>query len=245
AVKDVVAIGLQIAEGLARAHAAGILHRDLKPQNVMLMPDGRVKLLDFGLAKFLAPREASLDALTLTRDSSAGKMLGTAGYMAPEQALGKEVDERADVFALGVVLYELATGLNPFKGETLAAVFASLLNDTPASATAVDPSLPRGLGLLLDKALQKDRQQRYGSARELAEDLKAVAEEREIAPPPRASIAVLPFADLSPDKDQEYFCQGLADELINSLGALQGLRVVARTSAFSVHAQGLAVPEIG
>ena len=243
--QELVAIGMQIAEGLARAHAAGILHRDLKPQNVMLTHDGRVKLLDFGLAKLLAPREALEDAVTRTREPDAGRMVGTAGYMAPEQALGRDVDARADLFSLGVVLYEMATGKNPFGGQTLAAVFDSLLHETPPSATTVNTTLPPSLALVLDKALQKDPERRYASARDLAEDLKAVAEARPVAARQRASIAVLPFDDLSPEKDQEYFCQGLADELINSLGALEGLRVVARTSAFSVHAQGLAVPEIG
>jgi serine/threonine-protein kinase len=237
-------IGTQIAEGLSSAHDAGILHRDLKPQNVMITGDGRVKILDFGLAKSLASGESDPDGLTLTRGTGVGTVLGTPGYMAPEQALGKDVDARADLFALGVVLYEMATGKSPFRGGTLAAFFDSLLHEAPPSPTASNPSLPHGVVRVLDKALQKDPARRYASARELVADLKGIAE-GQAEPSRRASIAVLPFSDLSPGKDQEYFCQGLADELINTLGALRGLRVVARTSAFAIQAQGLDAREIG
>jgi len=124
-VQQVFEIGAQIGEGLSKAHGAGILHRDLKPHNVMITSDGRVKLLDFGLAKLLAPGGTDPDAATMARETSPGMTLGTAGYMAPEQALGKNVDARADLFALGVVLYEMATGRSPFRGETLAAFFNS------------------------------------------------------------------------------------------------------------------------
>jgi serine/threonine-protein kinase len=241
--EEVIDIGTQIGEGLSRAHEAGILHRDLKPQNVMLTGDGRVKLLDFGLAKSLS-RETDADGMTLTRDTGAGMVLGSAGYMAPEQALGKELDVRADLFTLGVVLYEMATGRSPFRGGSLAAFFDSLLHEPPPSPTTANPALPGGLVRVLDKALQKDPQRRHASARELVADLKAIAQGRSESTK-RSSIAVLPFTDLSPQRDQEYFCQGLAEELINSLGALRGLRVVARTSAFSIQAQGLDVREIG
>ncbi len=240
---EVVAIGAQIGEALARAHAAGILHRDLKPENVMVTGDGRVKLLDFGLAKFLASR-ADPAAATLSRETAAGRMLGTAGYMAPEQALGKELDARADLFALGVLLYEMATGKNPFRGETLAAFVESLLHEVPASPRAANPGLPASLVRVIDRALQKTPEHRHASARDLVAELKG-AEPAAAPASKRSSIAVLPFADLSRERDQEYFCQGLAEELINSIGANGGLRVVARTSAFSIQAQGLDIPEIG
>jgi eukaryotic-like serine/threonine-protein kinase len=240
----IVDIGAQIGEGLARAHDAGILHRDLKPQNVMLTEEGRVKILDFGLAKSLAAPRTDPEAATLTRDTGAGTMLGSAGYMAPEQALGKDVDVRTDLFSLGVVLYEMATGKTPFRGGTLAAYFDSLLNEEPPSPATANPTLPGGLVRVVDKALQKDPSRRYASARELVAELRAAGEGK-AEPGERSSIAVLPFADLSPGKDQEYFCHGLAEELINSLGGLRGLRVVARTSAFAVQAQGLDVREMG
>jgi eukaryotic-like serine/threonine-protein kinase len=240
----IVDIGTQVGEGLARAHDAGILHRDLKPQNVMITEDGGVKLLDFGLAKSLAPRASDPEGQTMTRDTAAGTLLGTPGYMSPEQALGKDVDVRADIFALGVVLYEMATGRSPFRTGTLAAFFDSLLHDAPPSATAANPALPQGLVRVLDKALQKEPERRYASVRELVADLKAGAAGKPL-PAKRTAIVVLPFTDLSPQKDQEYFCHGLAEELINSLGASPGVRVVARTSAFAIHAQGLDVREIG
>jgi eukaryotic-like serine/threonine-protein kinase len=243
-VDAILDVGAQIGEALASAHDAGILHRDLKPQNVMLTTDGRVKLLDFGLAKSLGPRESDPDGMTMTRHTREGMMVGTAGYMAPEQALGKGVDVRADVFALGVVLYEMATGKSPFRGGTLAAFFDSLLNEPPASPASANPALPAGLVRVLDKALQKDPARRHATARDLVADLKAVAEGKPVSTT-RSSIAVLPFADLSPGKDQEYFCQGLAEELIDSLGALRGLRVVARSSAFAVQAEGLDAREVG
>ena len=243
-VEQVFELGSQIGEGLSKAHAAGILHRDLKPHNVMVTVDGRAKLLDFGLAKFLAPGATDPDAATMARETSPGMTLGTAGYMAPEQALGKDVDARADLFALGVVLYEMATGRSPFRGETLAAFFDSLLHDAPPSPLTVNPDLPRDLVRIIERALEKEPSRRYASAGELVADLKGIAAEK----PGRAkrfSIAVLPFSDLSPGRDQDYFCQGLAEELINTLAAVRGLRVLARTSAFAIQGQGLDVREIG
>jgi serine/threonine-protein kinase len=243
-VEQVFDLGAQIGEGLSKAHAAGILHRDLKPHNVMVTADGRVKLLDFGLAKFLERRETDPDAPTMARETSPGMTLGTAGYMAPEQALGKEVDARADLFALGVVLYEMATGRSPFRGETLAAFFDSLLHDAPPSLSAVNPELPRDLARIVERAMEKEPARRYASAEELVSDLRGM-----VVPKPgrakRFSIAVLPFSDLSPERDQDYFCQGLAEELINTLAAVRGLRVLARTSAFAIQGQGLDVREIG
>ena len=243
-VEHVFEIGAQIGEGLSKAHAAGILHRDLKPHNIMVTIDGRVKLLDFGLAKFLAPRATDPDAATMARETSPGMTLGTAGYMAPEQALGKEVDARADLFALGVVLYEMATGKSPFRGETLAAFFDSLLHDLPPSLSTVNPDLPRDLIRVVERAMEKEPKRRYASAGELVSDLRGIAAEK----PGRAkrfSIAVLAFSDLSPERDQDYFCQGLAEELINTLAAVRGLRVLARTSAFAIQGQGFDVREIG
>ncbi len=241
--EQVLEIGAQIGEALARAHAAGILHRDLKPHNVMVTAEGRAKLLDFGLAKFLAPAASDPESATMARETSPGMTLGTAGYMAPEQALGKDVDARADLFALGVVLYEMATGKSPFRGETLAAFFDSLLHDAPASPLSLNPTLPSDLVRVIERALEKEPKRRYASAGELVSELRGAAAEKPRTR--RLSIAVLPFRDLSPERDQDYFCQGLSEELINTLAAIPGLRVLARTSAFALQGQGLDVREIG
>jgi serine/threonine-protein kinase len=241
-----VALASQVCEGLCTAHAAGVLHRDLKPDNLIVTADDRVKILDFGLAKLLTPPASGgdPDAATL---SSPGMTLGTAGYMAPEQALGKAVDARADLFAVGVVLYQMATGRAPFEGDTVVALFDHLLHRPPVSPERHVPGLPAGLVAVILKALEKDPARRYGGARELLEALRAgeaagaAAAERQ----PPSSIVVLPFVDLSPQKDQEYFCHGVAEELIHTLARVPGLRVISRTSAFSFQGQGTEITEIG
>src|SRR5262249_29491020 len=147
----------QIADGLACAHAVGIVHRDLKPGNVMITDDERVKILDFGVAKFLEPISVRGERPTTSEEeSSGGHAVGTAGYMSPEQALGRMLDARRDLFALGVVLFEMATGTPPFQGDTAAAVFDHLLNRPQPPLLTLKPTLPRSLEVIIDKALEKD-----------------------------------------------------------------------------------------
>lgn len=251
-----LAFAAQMAEGLACAHAAGILHLDLNPGNVMITGDDRVKILDFGLARLLAPTmQSSPEAATMAGvQSSAGMTFGTAGYMSPEQALGKTLDPRTDLFALGVVLFEMATGRAPFEGDTLAAVFDQLLNRRPPSPRALNPALPAWLEAVIDKALEKDPERRYRTANELLHDLRHVDPSNAEAATPvsvpaearmPSSIVVLPFVDLSPRKDQEYFCHGVTEEIINTLTSVPGLRVISRTSAFALQGSNLEVTEIG
>lgn len=256
ALPKTLAYASQMAEGLACAHAAGVLHRDLKPGNVMITDDDRVKILDFGVAKFLRP--ASMwdpDATTRTEDiSTSGTTVGTVGYMSPEQALGRTLDARTDVFALGVMLFEMATGRAPFEGDTAAAVFDHLLNRRPPSPLRLNPELPSSLAAVIEKALEKDLDRRYRSASDVVEDLRRVdpsnarvtttvreTAERRIA----SSIVVLPFADMSPGQDQAYFCHGIAEEIINALTRVPGLRVISRTSAFAFEGGDLEITEIG
>jgi eukaryotic-like serine/threonine-protein kinase len=253
-----ISFATQMAEALACAHAAGIVHRDLKPGNVMITDDDRVKILDFGVAKVLAriSTQDPEDSTTTGDDASVGHAVGTTGYMSPEQALGKSLDERTDLFALGVVVYEMATGRTPFQGDTVAEVFDHLLNRRQPPLLTFNPTLPRSLEAVLDKALEKDPDRRYRSADEFLRDLRVVPESISISPPNSvttaaveqnvsSSIAVLPFVDMSPGKDQEYFCHGITEEIITALTSVPGLQVISRTSAFAFQSRDLEVTEIG
>jgi eukaryotic-like serine/threonine-protein kinase len=257
-VDRILSFGIQIAEALACAHAAGVLHRDLKPGNIMITGDEGVKILDFGVAKFFKPKWEPELATTVTEVTS-GMTVGTIGYMSPEQALGKTVDARSDLFALGVMLFEMATGRLPFEGDTPAVLFDRLLNRRPRSPLTLNPDLPPLLVTIIDKALEKDPDRRYGSANEALEDLRQVrsrssaalsgrAETGRVVPvegPMPPSIVVLPFVDMSPGRDQEYFCHGITEEIISVLTRVPGLRVISRTSAFAFQGKDLEVTEIG
>jgi serine/threonine protein kinase/tetratricopeptide (TPR) repeat protein len=256
----------QIAAGLACAHAAGLVHRDLKPANVMITDDDRVKILDFGVAKFFKPAATwEPDAVTKAGDlSSTHTTVGTIGYMSPEQALGKTLDARTDLFALGIILYEMATGKAPFEGHTPAAVFDQLLNRQPPPPVTLNPALPSQLTAIIDKALEKEPDRRYRSADDIIADLQRIdpssaarsgrlRNTASASQPVNAasggrmpsSIVVLPFVDMSPQRDQEYFCQGISEEIINTLTTVPGLRVISRTSAFAFQGKDLEVTEIG
>jgi TolB-like protein/predicted Ser/Thr protein kinase len=225
----------QIAEALVAAHAAGIVHRDLKPDNILVTRDGRVKVLDFGLATGAYSVGAS-DDLATQAATAVGTTVGTVAYMSPEQARGEMVDARSDLWSLGVVLYELATGVRPFRGATAAVVFEAILNQAPPALPDSGGHVPSGLSPIVVRLLEKDRKLRYQSAADLRADLARLT--RPTSDPGRAaesrpSIAVLPFANMSRDADDEYFSDGLAEEIINALVQVRGLKVIARTSAFA------------
>ncbi len=286
----VIDLGIQISGGLAKAHQQGIVHRDVKPQNVVIDKDGRARILDFGLAKL------ARDAM-LTRT---GSTVGTVAYMSPEQATGEEADARSDVFSFGVVLYEMITRRLPFQGDHEAAVMHSIVSDTPEPLARYKAEVPEELQRIVDKALRKDIGTRYQSAADLMADLKELRKEgatqatlstksvyrparegrsRSIlvagivlvalivlvsylvfkgapvpAPPGaemtsrsvwRSSVAVLPFRDFSPDRDQEYFCDGMTDAIIGKLSGLQDLKVISMSSVMRYKSPELDIREIG
>jgi serine/threonine protein kinase/tetratricopeptide (TPR) repeat protein len=236
-------IAAQIGEGLAKAHAAGIVHRDMKPANIMITSEGTVTILDFGLAKLTGR----------TKHTKTGTTLGTVAYMSPEQARGAAVDYRTDIWSFGVILYEMLAGVPPFHGEYDQAVIYSILNDEPRSVTSIRLDVPGSIGGIIEKCLEKDPESRYGSVEELTKDIRQIEVAwRPISPRTAVekskelpSIAVLPFRDMSPARDQEYFCEGIAEELINGLAQIAGLRVAARTSAFQFKDKDLDVRRVG
>jgi TolB-like protein/predicted Ser/Thr protein kinase len=240
-IEEVLEIAVQVAEGLEEAHRKGVVHRDIKPANIMLTPKGQAKIMDFGLARL-----ESADDLTRT-----DVVMGTMAYMSPEQALGKKVDFRTDLWSFGCLLYEMLAGSGPFQGGHEQATLLAIVNGDYRPVTAVRQDIPPGLVKVLERCLQKNPLNRYPDSGELARDLKAV-DLREIAFASAAlpkkhtpSIAVLPFTDMSSDKDQGYFGEGIAEELINALAHIQDLRVVARTSAFALKGMNLDIREIG
>jgi TolB-like protein/tRNA A-37 threonylcarbamoyl transferase component Bud32/Flp pilus assembly protein TadD len=225
----------QLASALAAAHARAVIHRDIKPSNLFLTDESLVKVLDFGIAlEAMVPNDAETKART-----AQGVFIGTMAYASPEQLRSETVDERSDIFSLGVVLHELLTGRSPFARKTSIEEMGAILHEDP-------PPLPSGIPLPLafavTRCLAKRPQDRFQSARELQQQLDATPAAATRAAP---SIAVLPFADLSPKRDQEYLCDGLADELITALMGLEGVRVASRTSAFQFKGKSDDVAEIG
>jgi eukaryotic-like serine/threonine-protein kinase len=244
---EIIEYAAQIADALDEAHSKGIVHRDIKPANIMITPRGQVKLLDFGLAKVGASSAVSLSQATDTGVlTSPGVVLGTVQYMSPEQAMGREVDLRADLFSLGVVMYEMATGRLPFAATTPSEGLIRIVQDTPEPLARYNYGAPPELDRIVRKCLEKDRDRRYQSARELLVDLRNLQRDSdsssvrlEILPQKNKrvsrridSIAVLPFTSPAGDADTAYLCEGLAEILINTLSQMPKLRVVPRTTVF-------------
>jgi serine/threonine protein kinase/tetratricopeptide (TPR) repeat protein len=242
-VRRAVEIASQLVRGLAAAHERGIVHRDLKPDNVFLTRDGRVKILDFGIAK-TAPVTADVTRALQTLE---GTVLGTVGYMAPEQLRGEPTDARADIFAVGIILHEMIAGQRPFHRGSAADTMSAVLREEPPDL-AGQPGTPATLARIVRRCLEKDPIDRFQTARDLGFALETIADVASPPPKPEVedrSVAVLPFANMSADPDSEYFSDGLADELINALTHLPGLRVASRTSAFRFRGRDVDIKEIG
>lgn len=214
---------IEIAQGLKAAHDKQIVHRDIKPENVMLTGEARLKIMDFGLAKL-----KSGSGLTRT-----GTSLGTLTYMSPEQAEGVSADHRSDIWSLGVVLYELLTGELPFRAEHEAALLYLIVNGEARVPSMLDRRIPHQVDALVMKMLQRNRDQRFQTTEELLNALQAGRTEIETAAGTgkKKAIAVLPFDNISSDKENEYFGDGLTEELIANLSRLKGVRVISRTTS--------------
>jgi eukaryotic-like serine/threonine-protein kinase len=246
--EEALTVAIQIAEGVAAAHERGLIHRDLKPNNIMICRTGHVKVMDFGLAKQLTAQPAESDDVTSVAglQTMDGSLIGTPAYMSPEQIRGERADARSDVFGMGLVYFHAFSGVHPFIKRTVQATMGAITYEGTPVLSSFAAQVPAQLSEIVTRMLMKDAASRYPSACEVRDDL--IRFRNSFVGPTKAfsqsTVAILPFVDLSPERDQEYFCDGLAEELITALNKLEGLRVASRTSSFRFRGSNVDMREV-